>query len=145
MNPESAQCILTRFTAKRSEDKPVLLAEDSLGPWTHILHYIVENTYDIWIHIDILDVEPTYFALHLTVKHKYTHEAFGQHFYLYSILSVQGVAEVLCQHMKILLQRLLKRDNIDINPCKLLGTFPVEADVEHLEAIQKCIPLNCCL
>ena len=137
MNPESAQCILTWFATKRSEDKPVLLAEDSLRPWTHVLHYIVENTYDVWIHIDILDVEPTYFALHLTVKHKYTHEAFGQYFYLYSILSVQGVAEVLCQHTKILLQRLLKRDNIDINPCKLLGAFPAEADVEHLEAIQK--------
>ena len=36
---------------------------------------------------------------------------------------VQAVADILCRHTKELLQKLLRRDNIDIQVCKLLGAF----------------------
>ena len=58
---------------------------------------------------------------------------------------VQAVTDILCRHTKELLQKLLRRDNIDIQVCKLLGAFPDEPDIEHLEKIQRCISFNCCL
>ena len=106
--------------------------------------YSGKNTYDTWIIVDVVDIEPTYFALHLTVQHKYTYETYGKYFYLYSILGIQAVVNVLCYHVKSLLQRLLKRSYIDIQVCHLLGAFPVEPDVEHLEEIQSQITFNCC-
>ena len=58
-----------------------------------------------------------------------------------SKLSLTSYADLLKNNYK----KLLRRDNIDIQVCKLFGAFPAEPDIEHLENIQRHISFNCCL
>ena len=51
-------------------------------------------------------------------------------------MSLTSYAEILKNNYK---KKLLRRDNIDIQVCKVLGAFSAESDIEHLGNIQRHI------